>query len=278
MQDRFIGWMAVAVVASFVAQFTVGVVSPDDPLSRSFVLGTLNALAWYGMTALAAVWLLRGSDRRIPALGIIAGQGVLALPGILLVLSGDYGSLPVWLVVSLVGDAVIVVAGALAVHSLANGDRTEWRLWTWPLTRALILGATALLALSKRMPRFVAPSGSPLLALDTSLLTRIVTGPLPWRMMEVGGLIAVLAVGFAAATLRPRRLAVAIGATVAVPAVPELLSLVIDPARPAAASGSPTGWLWAQTAAVIVLALGLVFLATAGGRADGTETPLIPKR
>lgn len=270
MRDRLIGWMAVAVVASFVAQFTVGVVTPDDPLSRTFILGTLNALAWYGLTGLAAWWLLRVPERRLPALGIVAGQGILALPGILLVLSGGYRPLPMWLLVSLVGDAVVVVAGALAIRSLVGDPSTDWRLWRWNLNRLLILGAAALLALSERMPRFAASETAPLVATDLSFLVRIVTGPLPWRLVEVVGLVTVLAVGFAAATLRPRRLAVALGTTVALPAVPELLSLVIDPAHPASSSGAPTAWLWAQTGAVVTLALALVFLATARSRPDGT--------
>lgn len=270
MRDRIIGWMAVAVVASFVAQFTVGVTTPGGPLSRTFALGTLNALAWYGLTALAAVWLLRRHGTRgRPALGIVAGQGMLALPGIIFLLSGDRSPLPTWLVVSLVGDAVIVTAGALAIRSL-TADGVRWRLWAWDLNRMLILGATALLALSERMPRFDAPETAPLVSGEMSFLSRIVTGPLPWRLTEVLSLVVVLAVGFAASTLRSRDLAVAVGATLAVPAVPELLSLVIDPASPAAASGAPTAWLWAQTAAVALLALALVFLATAGERPDGT--------
>lgn len=270
MGHRIIGWMAVAVVVSFVAQFTVGVTTPTGPLSRTFVLGTLNALAWYGLTALAAVWLLRRDGARgRSALGIVAGQGLLALPGIIFLLSGDRSPLPTWLVVSLVGDAVIVTAGALAIWSLAT-DGVRWRLWDWDLNRSLILAATALLALSERMPRFDVPETAPLVAGEVSFLSRIVTGPLPWRLTEMLSLVVVLSVGFAASTLRSRDLAVAVGATVAVPAVPELLSLVIDPASPAAASGDPTAWLWAQTAAVALLALALVFLATAGARPDGT--------
>lgn len=270
MRDRIIGWMAVAVVASFVAQFTVGVTTPTSPLSRTFALGTLNALAWYGLTALAAVWLLRRHGTRgRPALAIVAGQGILALPGIVFLFSGDRSPLPTWLVVSLVGDAVIVTAGALAVWSL-TADGVRWRLWSWDLNRMLILGATALLALSERMPRFDAPQTAPLIAGEVSFLSRIVTGPLPWRLTEILSLVVVLAVGFAASTLRSRELAVAVGATLAVPAVPELLSLVIDPASPAAASGTPTAWLWAQTGAVALLALSLVFLATGGARPDGS--------
>lgn len=274
MRDRIIGWMAVAVVASFVAQFTVGVTSPTGLLSRTFALGTLNALAWYGLTALAAVWLLRQRGTRgRPALGIVAGQGILALPGIVFLLSGARSPLPAWLVVSLVGDAVIVTAGALAIWSLM-ADGVRWRLWTWDLNRMLILGATALLALSERMPRFDAPETVPLVAGEVSFLSRIVTGPLPWRLTEVLSLVVVLAVGFGASTLRSRELAVAVGATLAVPAVPELLSLVIDPANPAASSGTPTAWLWAQTAAVALLALALVFLATDGTRSDGSGAPV----
>lgn len=276
MQHRLVGWMAVAVVASFVAQFVVGVATPDDPLSASFALGTLNAFAWYGLTALAAVWLVLDREhRRRPALGILVGQGVLALPGILLLLSGDYGPLPAWLVVSLVGDGVIVAAGALSTWSLADDGRAGWRLWTWDLNRMLILGATALLALSERMPRFVTPDTAPLVIGELSFLSRIVTGPLPWRVVEVLSLVTVLAVGFAASTLRPRDLAVAVGATLAIPAIPELLSLAVDRAGQGA-SGSPTAWLWAQTGAVVLLALALVFLATARGRRDGSGAAADP--
>lgn len=273
MRDRLIGWMAVAVVVAFLAQFAVGVAGPSDPLSRTFALGTLNALAWYGLTAIAATWLVRGDGgRRLPALGIVAGQALLALPGLLVLVSGTHGPLPAWLVVSLIGDGVIVVAGALAVGSLVAGDGMEWRLWTWDLNRLLVLAATALLALSERMPRFETAGTAPLVGEDVSFLSRIVTGPLPWRLVEVLSLVAVLAVGFAASTLRPRDLAVAVGATLAAPAVPELLSVVIDPANPLSAHGEPTAWLWAQTAAVVLLALALVFLATARGP-DGTGAP-----
>lgn len=270
MRERVVGGLAAIVVAVFLTEFAVGVASADDPLSRTFVLGALNAVAWYGLTALAAMWLLRGdAPRRSWGLAILASQALIVLPALVLPLVGDLGPLPLWLVVSLVGDAVIVVAGAGAALLLIGSERASWDLWRWQPTRFAILTAAGLLALAERMPRFETPETTTLQSVEVSILSRIVSGPMPWRLVEIVSLVTVLAVGFAAATLRPRRLAVAIGAALAVPAVPQLLSVALDPGT----GTDPTGWLWAQTAAVVTLCLGLVFLATS---TDGYPEPERP--
>lgn len=267
MRERVVGGLAAIVVGVFLTELAVGVASADDPLSRTFVLGAVNAVAWYGLTALAATWLLRGdAPRRSWGLAILASQALIAVPALVLPLVGDLGPLPLWLVVSLVGDAVIVAAGAASAWLLIRSGTASWDLWRWPPTRLAILTAAGLLALSERMPRFETPGTTTLENVEVSILNRIVTGPMPWRLVEIVSLVTVLAVGFAAATLRPRRLAVAVGAALAVPAVPQLLSVALDPGT----GTSPTAWLWTQTAAVVTLCLALVFLATGG---DGYPEP-----
>lgn len=275
--QRRIGGLAAVVVALFATQLVVGVTAAEDPLSRTFVLGVLNASAWYGLTAVAGIWLLRRNEgRERPALGVLAGQALIVVPALVLPLTGGVGPLPVWLLISLVGDALLLVAGIGAAWLLLRSGTVGWDLWRWTPTRLTILGAAALLALSERMPRFEAPGPEtvPVTDVGVSIISRIAAGPVPWRMVEIVSLVTVLAVGFAAAALRPRRLAIAVGATLAVPSVPQLLAIALDP-NPlgTGAPAAPTVWLWLQTAAVVALALGLVFLATARGRSVDPDHP-----
>ncbi|MBW3561359.1 MAG: hypothetical protein KY437_02575 [Actinobacteria bacterium] len=275
MHERVVGGLAAVVVGVFLTELAVGVASAEDPLSRTFVLGALNAVAWYGLTALAATWLFRGdAPRRSWGLAILASQALTVVPALVLPLVGDLGPLPLWLVVSLVGDAVIVAAGAASAWLLIRSGAASWDLWRWQPTRLAILMAAGLLALAERMPRFETPETAALESVEVSILSRIVSGPMPWRLVEIVSLVTVLTVGFAAATLRPRRLAVAVGAALAVPAVPQLLSVALDPGT----GTDPTAWLWAQTAAVVILCLALVFLATSADGYPDPERPTDPLR